>query len=194
MEEKNINPTESLKIIEEMVNKAKNNYSDNSFYFIFWGWLAFIAAISQYFLIPIIGGQKSSMVWLLMPLGGVVSMFYGMKQSKKQKVVSHIESMIGFIWLGMGLGFVVLMTGMTQPNAANLLPMFILLYAIGTFITGGVLKFKPLIVGGSLCFVICLLAFHSPISSQLLLLALAVLVSYLIPGYMLKAKFKSMHV
>ena len=37
MDDKNINPNESLEIIQQMIYKTQKNYSNDSFYFIFWG-------------------------------------------------------------------------------------------------------------------------------------------------------------
>jgi hypothetical protein len=67
-------------------------------------------------------------------------------------------------------------------------PLIISLYGLGTFVSGGVLKFKPLIIGGIACWIISIIAFLVPPMTVLLLTALSVVVSYLIPGYMLKAR------
>lgn len=71
------------------------------------------------------------------------------------------------------------------------MPVFILLYALGTFITGRFIQFKPLIIGGAACFVISLFSFLLDGSEQLLMVALAILFSYLIPGHMLKSHYKT---
>ena len=190
MEEKNIiNPEESLAIIQEMVLKTKSHYSDNSFYFILWGWLTFIASLAHYFLIPFYGAS-SSLVWLLMPIGGVISVVYGTKKSKGVKVRTHLETYIANLWTALGLGLIVLVTGTVLLKSGFLLPIFILLYAIGTFTTGSMIQFKPLIIGGIVCFAISLFSFFLSDKNQLLMIALAVLVSYLIPGHSLKNRFK----
>jgi hypothetical protein len=65
------------------------------------------------------------------------------------------------------------------------------LYGLGTFISGGILKFKPLVFGGIASFVLVALTVFIPALSEsfngaLLMLAASIIVSYLIPGYMLK--------
>lgn len=190
MEEKNINPAESLAIIQEMVEKTKQHYSDDSFYFILWGWLTFAAALSHYLLLPIVH-EASALVWLLMPLGGIISMVYGRKQSREQKVKTHLETHIGYLWKALGLGMLVLVLSTVLKQNGTLLPVFILLYAIGTFTTGCLIEFKPLIIGGTVCFALSLLSFFLKENEQLLMIAMAVLISYLIPGHALKIKFKN---
>ena len=189
MEEKHISPSESLAIIQEMVEKTKQHYSNDSFYFILWGWLTFAATLGQYLLLPVLQGA-SALVWLLMPVGGIISMVYGMKQSREQKVKTHLETHIAYLWKALGLAMLVLVVSTLAIQNGTLLPVFILLYAIGTFTTGCLIQFKPLILGGAICFALSLLSFFLKQSDQLLTIALAVLVSYLIPGHALKNKFK----
>ncbi len=190
MKEQHISPSESLTIIQEMVEKTKQHYSDDSFYFILWGWLTFTAAIAHYVLLPIYH-STAALVWLLMPLGGIISMVHGFKQSRQQKVKTYLETYIGIVWKTLGLAMLVVVLTTVFLQSGQLLPVFILLYAIGTFITGCFIQFKPLIYGGALCFVISLASFFQHEHTQLLLIALAVLVSYLIPGHALRNKFKN---
>ena len=189
MEEKTINPSESLAIIQEMVQKTKQHYSDDSFYFILWGWLTFSAALAHYFLLPLFQ-ENSALVWLLMPLGGIISLLHGVKQSRLKPVKTYLETYIGYLWKALGLAMVVLVVSTVMLQSGTLMPVFILLYAIGTFTTGCFIQFKLLIYGGVACFAISLLAFFSNPHSQLLLIAVAVLLSYLIPGHALKNNFK----
>jgi hypothetical protein len=189
MEEKIINPSESFAIIQEMVQKTKQQYSDDSFYFILWGWLTFSAALAHYLLLPIVQ-EQAALVWLLMPLGGLVSMVYGLRRSRTQKVKTHLETYIGYLWKALGLAMIVVVLSTVILQNGALMPVFILLYAIGTFTTGCFIQFKPLIYGGAVCFALSLLTFFLDPGFQLLMIAVAVLVSYLIPGHALKNKFK----
>lgn len=191
MEEREINISESLDIIQSMILKAQKNYSVDSFYYIMWGWLTFSAAMLSYFLTPLLH-EKTGLVWLLMPLGGIISFIYGAKQSKKQKVKTHIETHIGQVWLTLGIAFIFLMIAIFLGQNFQIFPTFILLYGIGIFSTGRIIKFMPMMIGGAMCFPLFLICsyfvFDNP-SNQMLVLAFALLVSYIIPGHILKAKF-----
>jgi len=65
--------------------------------------------------------------------------------------------------------------------------LFLILFGMGAFITGGIIKFKPLILGGLLGLPIGLLAVYSSVEYIQLYMALGVVCFNLIPGYMLKA-------
>ncbi|HRB68199.1 MAG TPA: hypothetical protein PLO32_10445, partial [Chitinophagales bacterium] len=63
------------------------------------------------------------------------------------------------------------------------------IYAIGTFVTGRIIQFKPLIIGGLICFGLSVLINFIDGAEQLLVLALSVVVSYLIPGFILRNEY-----
>jgi hypothetical protein len=191
MEERLISPNESLDIIQDMILKAQKNYSIDSFYYIMWGWLTFTAAMLSYFLAPVFH-EKAALVWLLMPLGGVISFIYGSKQTKKQKVRTHVENHVAQVWITLGVAFVFLIIAIFLQINFEILPTFILLYGIGIFCTGRIIKFLPMMIGGFICFPLFLYCSYFTLNNflnQYLILAFAILVSYIIPGHLLKAKF-----
>ena len=81
---------ESLQIIQQMIGQAKRQYSDDSFNYLLWGWLVFIASLGQYIL-AYVGFAQPAIVWLLMPLGAVISTIYNYKANKKEKVKTYID-------------------------------------------------------------------------------------------------------
>lgn len=189
MNDKSINPNESLEIIQQMIYKTQKNYSNDSFYFIFWGWLVLITALAHFVLLQWIP-EKAGLVWSLMIVGGIVSTLYGAKQNKIQKVKTHLDTYIHYLWIALGLAMVVVLA-MSPKLEMHTYPVIILLYGIGTFVSGGLLNFKPLIIGGCICFILSIIAFMVSFQIQLLLIASAMLVSYIIPGHLLKGKFKN---
>ncbi len=188
MQEQNLNPEESLQIIQGMIRRAQNNLSENGFLFIFWGWLVFLSASAFYYLTTN-GFDNAWYAWYTMPLGGIFTMIWSIRQKKKEKVRSYIDDYMMFVWLA--FGFCMLITlGMGFKLQLNCYPILIMLYATATFITGGIIRFVPLIVCGALSYAISVCAFFVTFETQILLLALSVLVSYIIPGHWMQVKFK----
>ena len=189
MEEQNIKPEESLQIIQSMINRAQNNLSENGFLFIFWGWLVFLSAAAFYVLIKM-DNEYAGLAWLGMPAGGIFTMIYSIRKNKKEKVKSYIDNYMAFVWIAFGAGLLITLS-MGPKLQLGCYPMVIMLYAIVTFITGGIIRFTPLIVCGAMSFPISVFAFFVGFENQVILLALSVLVSYIVPGHLLQAKFKS---
>ena len=58
-----------------------------------------------------------------------------------------------------------------------------------TVISGSILRFWPLIVGGVTCWVLSILSPFVAYEYQLLLLAAAVVAGWIIPGYLLRIRY-----
>jgi len=188
--ESKLTEQQSLKIIQEMIATSKNNLKDNSFFYLLWGWLVLAASITHFVLIQV-NWEYAFIPWpVLMSAGAIISVIAGYRMGKKAKVVSHVDIMIIYLWYAfMAVVFIVLIMALMQKIAwVATYPVIISLYGLGTFVSGGVLKFKPLIIGGIACWVISIIAFFVPSGYVLLLTGLSVIIAYLIPGYMLKAK------
>lgn len=187
MKKEALDERESIRIIADMINTAKAEVRDNGFLYLLWGWLTFMASAAHYamlFFYP----SKSYWPWLtLMPLGGVVTLVYLIRESKRRRIKTKIGDFLSSVWLAFSVSLVLILTFMSTLGAENTYPVIIVLYGIGTFLSGKLLSFKPLVVGGFLCWFIAFISFFSDPSHRVLLLALSLLVSYIIPGHMLKS-------
>jgi hypothetical protein len=192
-EEKELSPSESLALIQSMISNTKGEVANDSFHFLFWGWLVFGCCILEFFLKTVVHTPYHYAVWWLTPVGGVVSGIYGARQSRKIRVKTFVDESLKYLWLAVAWSFIVLMfinflgIGQRWETAFS---YYILLYAIGTFVTGGLLRFKPLLIGGSINFALAIIASRFSFDYQLLIAALAILCSYIIPGHLLRIRHK----
>ncbi len=186
--ENQLTEQESLQIIQSMIAVAKNEVKSDSFIYLLWGWLVFIASISQFILIEM-KNDLNSIPWLLMPIGGIITIGYFVRKRKEEKVKTHVGDFIKYIWTAFGASMVVIMF-FNSMNSMQVLPVIMCLYGIGLFLSGGVLKFKPLVWGGIFCWLCAIAGFEIQNIYLLLILALAVLGGYIIPGYLLKMNNK----
>lgn len=189
--EKQLTESESLEVIQRMILTAKNDLEDDSFYFLLWGWLVFIASLANYVLMYI-EYDNSYISWaILMPLGGLISFIYGRNQNKNKKVKTYIDELMGYVLIAFLVSLFIVLFSQAMLKL-NCYPMVMMVYGIWLFISGGAIKFKPLIIGGIINWVLCIAAFFVSFEMQLLLLALAVLLGYIIPGHMLKSKYQKL--
>ena len=188
--DKELSPQESLELIHTMINKTKDSVADNSFYFLLWGWLVFFCCMIQFILNVFFQYPNGFFIWLLMPVGGIISGIYGTKQSKKQKVKSIIGESISYLWLSLFIGFITLVfiNAMSIRPWQTALTYYILLYGIGTFATGRMLRFQPLVIGGLINFVLAAVSVKFSYDNQLLIGSAAILISYIIPGHLLRMR------
>jgi hypothetical protein len=187
-----MNEKEALLLIEEMINSTKQEVKDNGFYYILWGWLVFIAAITDYVLLVFMDNKQHALVWaILMPLGGLVSVIKGRKDAKKQRVKTYIDEAIKYLSIAFSISLFIIcfIMPMTNNSWRVFYPTLMVIYAFAVFIFGGLLRYKPLIYGAFMNWALAIVGYFVTYDWQLLLLALAVLCSFVIPGHLLNRRF-----
>lgn len=193
MQEENFSPEESLKLIQTMIDKAQRNFGDNSIHFLLWGWLTFTGFVGEFILKNLLRYEKHYVVWWLVIPGVVISTYLGMKEHKIQKASTYVGDSMKHLWTGMGISFFVLSMLFTKMGwNNNIFPFFMLLYGLGTFISGRLLQFTPLVIGGIIAWVLAIIATCFSYDYQMLFGAAAILFSYIIPAYILRKKNKSL--
>lgn len=182
---------QSLQLIEGMINKAKNRFSDDSFLYLLWGWVILICSVGQFIILKFSLFNNSGMIWVLTWVAVVVQIIYLVKRKKKEKVKTYADELIGFLWMTFGISMLLLTYILGKTNTwAIMYPVVLMMYGIPTFLTGVVMKFTPLKVGGISCWVLSIIAtFLAPIY-MLLLVAIAMLTAWIIPGYLLRNLYK----
>ncbi len=194
MEEEQFSPQESIQLIQSMIDKAKNTVADDSFYFLLWGWLVFSASIIQYTLKVVFQSPYHPLAWILMFVGIVVSAYHGMKEGKKRKVKTYVEELIDYLWVGIFISYILFGFIFARFGWQNCYSFYMMMYAIGTFVTGRALKFQPLVWGAIGSWLLAIISTYTSYDVNILLCALAILVSYIIPGYLLKSKYRQMQI
>jgi hypothetical protein len=191
MREEQLNPTESLNVIHSMINTAKNKLADDGFLLILWGWLIIAAAMLHY--VSIISDFESGhIVWAVaVPVGVLVSIVYGLRQRKKELHKTYIDTYLGYVWSGFIIAMFITLSFMGVHTMKTSYFFLMILYGLATFISGGLLNFKPLIFGSIFSFICAIVSVFAGEKEQLLCISLALLLSYVIPGHMLRAKYKS---
>lgn len=187
-----LNEKQSLEIIHNMIHQAKKKFSNQSFYYLLWGWLVFTASLSQYFLMRFTDYENHFIAWpFLMGFGLIATIIYTIKFQKKKPVKNYLDEAMGYFWGAFLISLFIILFFMTRVNPNIIYPVIIIMYGWATFASGGFLKFKPLIFGGISCWIMAIIGFLSEdFPTQLLLIAGAILASYIIPGHLLARREK----
>src|SRR5689334_5710367 len=90
---------QSLALIESMINKAKNNFSESGTLYLVWGIVVFICALSQYILIDFFNYEDSYAVWFLTWLVVIYQVIFLARKKKKNVVVTYTDEILKYVWL-----------------------------------------------------------------------------------------------
>lgn len=184
-------PQESLQIIQAMIDKTKDSVADKSYYFLLWGWLVLIAALTQFVLKVIVRTDLNPVAWTLMFLGIILSSYHGRKEKGRRRVKSYVDDSIRYLWTGVAVNqALIVFVFAVRGDWQNCYTFFIMLYSIGCFITGRILKFRPLVWGAIAGWLLVIVTLFAGYDYNILVLALAILVSYIIPGYLLRKEHR----
>jgi hypothetical protein len=187
--EENFSPQQSLQVIQAMIEKTKSNMRGNVFYFLLWGWISFAAILAQFLLKTVFHSDKHYLVWLVVIPAVVISTIHAARNKRKNRVRTYVGESMSYLWTGIGVSFFVLslIISNTREGWFNAYPFFILFYGLGTYVSGRILKFIPLVAGGIFNWLLACIAVFVPYDYTMLLAAAAILTSYIIPGYLLRS-------
>jgi hypothetical protein len=192
MQHEKFTPQDSLLLIQSMIDKAKNRFTENGFLYLLWGWVIFLCATGHFILLRFTQIKNSELIWYAWIPVAIFQIFYLSKKGKNQQIKTYSDNLVNFIWISYGITMLVIGVILTKLQAwQNMSAFCLLLYGMPTFLSGVVIQFKPLQIGGIACWALATLAVFIPPLYGLLLLGLGVQAAWIIPGYLLQKKYKS---
>lgn len=187
MEEKQLSPQESIKIIEDMMILSRSTAKDKAWFFWLFGILTVLCSIGHYIFLRM-NIPQGSMIWILMGIGGIFAGFRSRQIAIAEPHKSQSDSLYGFVWLSFGLtyvfGFIACFYNY-EHFYQFINPLVMSLAGGATMLSGKLIKFRPFIIGGLVMWLTSLLALFTSIENQLLLNIVAVSGGYLFPAWLL---------
>jgi len=211
MSKENFSPEQSLQLIQSMINKAKDACHDTGIAAIMWG--AVIAICSLVRLSELHFEYRLPFdIYLLTIVAVIPQIYFSVKEKKERKVKTYDDAFMDSLWLGFGICIFLMifttsvMYSQWNPVAGEYRKLtgtefpfrlyefnssfFLLLYGLPTFVTGVSMKFKPMLWGGLLCWVSCVVTIYTPIKIDLILVALSSFFAWLVPGIIMEKEYR----
>ena len=178
---------ESLKIITDMINKTQTSVAQSSFHLLFWGWLVFGCSLAQFILNNYTDFHNGWYVWFLTIPGMAVSFTYGFIKGKRAQVHTYSERLSMWTWYGFTATMIIMFI-IHGKNMDDISKYVLMLIGFPLFMSGFILRFRPLVFGGIAFWLFSLAAhFGGPVVAGLSM-PVAIVLGYLIPGYLLKRR------
>ena len=190
MQEEKFSPKDSLQLIDNMINQAKNRFNQNGFLYLLWGWVILFCSIGHFILLQLNWFKHPEKIWNCWIPAVIFQIIYLSKKKKKETAKTYSEDIISYIWVSFGICMFVLSLILAKTNGWERMSSFLLmLYGVPTFLSGIAMQFKPLKFGGIICWVLAIVStFLLPIYG-LLLLGAAIIAAWIVPGYLLRNKY-----
>ena len=188
----------SIQTIQEMLEVSKRKFQSDGILFIVWGWIMSINYLINY--IFRISNIHYEVKWYLkisylsvLIFGLAFTLYYILKQRKK--VQTYIGISLRYIWVGMIFSMVLVnviqFRVLQEINFELQHPIFMVIIAYATVVTGGILRYQLIVYGGISFALLALISSGLPLETQLLMESIAWLIAFVIPGHILYSKRKS---
>ena len=182
----NLSAQQSLDIITSMIDQAKGNVQRNSFYFLLWGWVVVLANLGM-FTLSILHYKHPYIVWVITIPAWLYTLYHSFKSSTDKTATSHFDRISAALWICYAICIFTLVVFGYKINY-QLNAVILIVSAIPTFVSGVLLKFRPLMLGGVAFWIFGIVNFLVSNEIQPLIGAVAIFCGYLVPGYLLKNK------
>jgi hypothetical protein len=162
---------ESIQLITSMINKAKNNFSEKGFLYLIWGWVILFCCVTNFVGAYFFNYDKISFVWLIIYLVIIFQIIYLRKIKKARAMTTYTSEINAFVWIVFTICLMLIIFICVAFKRFELIdPMLLILYGMPTFLSGVILKFKPLMVGAVCCWTLAIISPFINVQYQLLLI------------------------
>jgi len=209
--EKQLTEKESLDLIAQMINKAKDACHDTGIAAIMWGAVVAICALIRLSELQFDFNLPFDIYWLTF-VAVIPQIYFTIKEKKERKVKTYGDAFMDYLWMGFGICIflMVYITGSMYNEwgtmakeykqlAGHSSPfrlyeyttsLFLLLYGLPTFVTGTSMKFRPMFWGGLLCWVSAIITIYTTIKIDLILVAVSSIFAWFIPGIIMEKDYR----
>ena len=195
MENKKLSPEESFAIINKAIINFKINYKEFAAIFLLWGWILSFASFSNFFILKFLHSKEAYSLmgayslgnWgLFVVIGFIIMIFLLRKIDRNKKVYSHLETYVNKLWQVAAVSFFIAVVICVKLGIAPP-PIMLLIAGLATTTSGLLIKFKPMIIGGIAFFLFSIATTFITNEYMALIVGVAIICGYLIPGYLLKS-------
>src|SRR5260221_10642741 len=97
--EQDFSGEDSLVIIQSMINKVRNRFSEDGHLFLLWCWVVLICSIVQFILDHYVHYAQGYYVWLACWLTFIYQAIYIIKKRRRRTVSTYTDDIIKYVWL-----------------------------------------------------------------------------------------------
>ena len=184
----------SLEIIHQMISQAKTNITDSGLSWLLWGTMIFLASLSTYFFLYI-GSDNIFLGWNIFGIVTIILLLYDIFRPKKKLVRTYVGDLMKLVDIGFIIClFTIIFAINIAVNPNSGFGFFLMIFAFLMLIKGGAVKSRSLMVGAAVNWAGAIAIFiNKEFKYDMLIMAGAVLIGYIIPGLLLWLQYRKLN-
>ena len=175
---------EQLIIINDAIKQTKTNLKPLGYNLVFWSVVIISMSLFHYFFPQIVqySYYSSTIYWVSIPiLGMVYTTYYNIKTGNKIGYETQLDRVIRIIWGVFGLAWI-FTVGISLLYNINPVQDILFLLAIVLIMTGLIIKFHNITIGGIGLLIFTVYTYYNPGINLLLVNVIGISFGMLIPG------------
>ena len=175
---------EQLNIINDAIKQTKSNLKPLGYNLIFWSIVIISMSLFHYFFPQIVqySYYSSTIYWVSIPILGIVyTTYYNIKTGNKIGYETQLYRVIRIIWGVFGLAWI-FTVGISLLYNINPVQDILFLLAIVLIMTGLIIKFHNITIGGIGLLIFTVYTYYNPGINLLLVNVIGISFGMLIPG------------
>jgi hypothetical protein len=181
-----MNPSrDQIEVIASVINNTRENLKPLSINFIFWGCLVIVMSLFNYAFPSLIASTQYGDVlfWTVLPLiGMILTIYYNTKYRNKTGYETYLNRVIKIIWGVFNLSWIYIIALSFTIKSFHPVPPILFLLGMMLIITGLIIKFKPITLGGIFLTIFTFYLNFNPGINLLLVNIIGVSLGMLVPG------------
>jgi hypothetical protein len=193
--EEQLSKEKSLQIIQQMINQAKTNITDNGLGWLLWGSMIILASVSTFVFIQI-DARDIYLGWNIFGIFTIVMLSYDMFKPKRKTVRTYISDLLRLVDIGfVACLFTIIFSINVAVDPNSGFGFFLMIFAFLMLIKGGAVKSKALMTGAAVNWAGAIAMFlNKDFKYDMLIMAAAVLIGYIIPGFLLWQQYRKVNI
>ncbi|MEM6804707.1 MAG: hypothetical protein AAF696_25140 [Bacteroidota bacterium] len=187
-----LSPRESLEIISQVIQEAKNRFEDDGKLYVLWGALIAVVAFAQFILLLNEQYEINYYPYFLIPIAAFVSRWY--YKRKKELSNNEISQNIAWLWLVISVNSMIIGFGFPSILESSLIPIILIITGIGITLSGVYIKNKMVLFAGVLQNAVGFICFFFDWLYHPLILGISSILFTLIPGIILMNRYNRQNV
>lgn len=184
MEDKMLNEKESLELISRMIQNTRSRMVESAGTpFLIWGYATVAVSLIIWYLVTSTGNYQWHFLWFVLPAIGLPATYLSLRKREPQ-VKTYVDRVVSSVWTVFGcVAFAISVLSFVRP--LPILFLILMLMGMGTALTGMVIRFRAVAVGGVLGMLSSLACLWIEGTDQILVFAAVFVFMMIIPGHIL---------